>query len=102
MPAGAMTDARMVLNKLGYKMKSRERERRPTPAELALLLERFCDVLKARPLSVHMPNVVLFALFSTRRQDEIVRIRWADLDEDRQAVLVRDMKNPGDKWGNDD
>lgn len=29
-PAGAMTDARMVLNKLGYKMKSRERERRPT------------------------------------------------------------------------
>ncbi|MGB4072759.1 tyrosine-type recombinase/integrase [Pseudomonas sp.] len=100
-PAGAMTDARMVLNKLGYKMKSRERERRSTPAELALLLERFCDVLKARPLSVHMPKVVLFALFSTRRQDEIVRIRWADLDETRQAVLVRDMKNPGDKWGND-
>lgn len=61
-----MTDTRMVLNKLGYKMKSREREQRSIPAELALFLERFCDVLKVRSLSVHMPKVVLFALFSTR------------------------------------
>ena len=47
-----------------------------------------------------MAKIVAFALFSTRRQEEIVRIRWSDLDDKRQAVLVRDMKNPGDKWGN--
>ncbi|MNT76643.1 hypothetical protein D3C72_2156760 [compost metagenome] len=42
-----------------------------------------------------------FALFSTRRQEEITRIQWADLDEQGQRVLVRDMKNPGQKIGND-
>lgn len=100
-PPGAMVDAWAVLKKLGYKLKSRERDRRPTPEELELLMVQFCDTLRARPQSIHMPKVVLFALFSTRRQDEIVRIRWEDLDERRQAVMVRDMKNPGDKWGND-
>lgn len=100
-PAGAMTDARMVLKKLGYKMTSRERDRPPIRAELEALVERFTAVLRARPLSVHMPKVMLFALFSTRRQEEIVRIRWADLDVAGQRLMVRDMKNPGDKWGND-
>lgn len=99
-PAGAMTDARKVLSKLGYKLKSRERDRRPVQAELEALLDKFCEVLKFRPTSICMPKIVLFALFSTRRQEEIIRIRWDDLDEQRQAVLVRDMKNPGDKWGN--
>jgi integrase len=47
-----------------------------------------------------MLKVAGFAIFSTRRQEEICRIRWDDLDESRQAVLVRDMKNPGDKIGN--
>lgn len=36
----------------------------------------------------------------TRRQEEITRIRWSDLDHTRQSVLVRDMKNPGQKIGN--
>lgn len=97
----AMVDARHVLKKLGYKLISRERDRRVTPEELGRLLELFSEVLKVRPLSVHMPKIVLFALFSTRRQEEIIRIRWDDLDEKRQAILVRDMKNPGNKWGND-
>ena len=39
-----------------------------------------------------------FAIFSTRRQEEIVTIRWEDFDKDR--ILVRDMKHPGDKTGN--
>ena len=45
-----------------------------------------------------MGAVAAFALFSGRRQDEITRIRWADYEGDR--VLVRDMKNPGEKIGN--
>jgi integrase len=48
-----------------------------------------------------MPKVVAFAIYSTRRMDEIARIMWEDLDEHRQAVKVRDMKNPGQKIGND-
>ena len=38
------------------------------------------------------------AIFSTRRQEEIVTIKWKDFDSDR--ILVRDMKTPGDKTGN--
>ena len=45
-----------------------------------------------------MQKIVAFALFSTRRQEEITLLRWDDLDDDR--ILVRDMKHPGDKKGN--
>lgn len=48
-----------------------------------------------------MPKVLGFAIFSTRRQEEIIGIRWDDLDEKRQAVLVKNMKNLGQKIGND-
>ncbi|KJK06558.1 site-specific integrase [Pseudomonas tussilaginis] len=96
----AMGDARTVLKKLGYKMKSRERDRRPAMDELDRLLEHFFEMQKRRPSSINMPKVIAFALFSTRRQEEITRILWDDLDEQRQAVLVRDMKNPGQKLGN--
>lgn len=94
-------DARKVIKKLGYATRSRERDRRPTLEELDRLLTRFLEVQAFRPSSTAMVKVVGFALFSARRQEEITRIRWEDLDEARQRVLVRDMKNPGDKWGND-
>lgn len=97
----AMADARLVLRKLGMHSRSRERDRRPTLEELDRLMEYFFDVLKRRPSSIHMPKVVGFAIFSTRRQEEITRIRWDRLDEKRQSALVTDMKNPGQKIGND-
>ena len=97
----AMADARKVLRKLGYNMKSRERDRRPTKDELDKVLEHFVGIQQRRPSSINMLKVVGFAMFSTRRQDEICRIRWSDVDEAGQRVLVRDMKNPGQKVGND-
>ena len=97
----AMPDARLVLKRLGYNMKSRERDRRPTLEELDKVIEHFFEMLARRPTVIHMPKVVAFAIFSTRRMDEITRIRWEDLDEHRKAVKVRDMKNPGQKIGND-
>ncbi|MNN56776.1 Tyrosine recombinase XerC [compost metagenome] len=48
-----------------------------------------------------MVRVVVFALFSTRRQEEITRIRWDALNDKEQSALVTDMKNPGQKYGND-
>lgn len=33
------------------------------------------------------------------RKEEITRITWADLDEAGSRILVRDMKNPGQKIG---
>lgn len=97
----AMPDARKVLRKLGMVSKSKERNRRPTLDELDRLMTHFFEMQKRRPDSINMPKMIVFALFSTRRQEEITRIRWEDVDCARQAVLVRDMKNPGQKIGND-
>ena len=96
-----MGNARKVLRKLGYNMRSRERDRRPTLDELDRLLEYFQSIQDRRPTSINMLKMTAFALFSTRRQEEITRIKWADLDAEGSRVLVRDMKNPGQKIGND-
>ena len=96
----AMTDARKVLRKMGLTSRSKERNRRPTLEELDLLLQHFADMQQRRPSSINMLKVIGFALFSTRRQDEITRILWEDVDAEHKRVLVRDMKNPGQKIGN--
>ncbi|MNV08396.1 Phage integrase family protein [compost metagenome] len=97
----AMGDARKVLRKLGYNLKSRERDRRSSLAELGKILSYYEEMQGRRRSSINMLKVVGFAIFSTRRLDEITRIRWADVDEAGQRVMVRDMKNPGQKIGND-
>lgn len=96
-----MGNVRKVLRKLGYNMRSRERDRRPTLDELDRLLEHFQSIQDRRPTSINMLKMTAFALFSTRRQEEITRIKWADLDEEGSRVLIRDMKNPGQKMGSD-
>lgn len=98
--ANAMRDALIVCKRLGLTQKSRQRERRPTLEELDLLMTHFHDRSTRRPSSVPMHRITAFAIFSTRRQEEIVRIRWADLDAEGKRILVRDMKSPGDKIGN--
>lgn len=95
----AMRDAFVVAKRMGVTGKSRERTRRPTLAELDKLLNHFSLRSIRRPDSAPMVKVIVFAIFSTRRQEEITRIAWNDLEEGR--VLVRDMKNPGEKVGND-
>jgi len=95
----AMQDAAKVTKRLGLTAKGRERERRPTVEEVERLMAFFRDRTRRRPSTIPMHRIIPFALYSTRRQEEITRIEWADLDLDR--VIVRDMKNPGDKAGND-
>jgi integrase len=95
----AIKDAFAVAKRLGVIAKGRSRERRPTLAELDRLIDHFGMVQTRRPGSIPMTRIIPFAIFSTRRQEEIVTIKWADYDGKR--VLVRDMKHPGDKIGND-
>lgn len=45
--------------------------------------------------SCPMQKIVAFAIFSTKRQEEITLLRWDDLDGDR--ILVRAMKDPQNK-----
>jgi integrase len=97
----AMPDARRVLRKMGAVTKSKERTRRPTLEELDKLLNYFAEMRDRRKQQIDMVRVTVFALFSTRRQEEITRIRWDAMDEPGQRVLITDMKNPGQKYGND-
>jgi integrase len=96
----AMKDAIFVTKRLGVIGKSRSRERRPTLEELDNLMAYFGERQKRRPSSVPMQKVISFAIFSTRRLEEITRIRRIDLDDEGGRILVRDMKNPGEKIGN--
>jgi integrase len=95
----AMDDAQVVLRRMGIISKSDERDRRPTLAELDKLMVHFGRVAGRREGTIPMQKLIPFAIFSTRRQDEISRIAWKDLEPGR--IMVRDMKHPGDKAGND-
>ncbi len=64
------------------------RTRRPTEDELARLLA-YLDV--HRPL---VADAVRVAAVTGLRRGELARIAWADLDELRKAVLVRQRKHP--------
>jgi integrase len=97
---GAAKEAIEALEKMGIVGRSRRRTRRPTLDELNELLTYFGRAQRRRTAN-NMQKVIAFAMFSTRRQDEICRITWADLDEEGSRVLVRDMKDPNDKEGND-
>jgi integrase len=101
----AIKDAMFVLRKQRAISKSGKRDRRPTLDELDRLLMHFADRRERAPGCAPMVDIILFALFSTRRQEEITRIRWGDFEPSTgkhpARVLVRDMKNPGVKRGND-
>jgi integrase len=97
--AEAMAGAMKVTKRLGLTSKSASRDRRPTLTELDKLMVHFGVVQKRRSGSIPMQKIIPFAIFSTRRQEEIARIAWADLELGR--VMVRDMKHPGEKAGND-
>ncbi|MDF3413307.1 tyrosine-type recombinase/integrase [Sulfitobacter sp. M57] len=97
----AMKDAFVVCNRLGITGKGVKRGRRPTLDELDALLTIFEDKHHRRPNSAPLHRIVGFALFSTRRQEEITRVSWEGLDQKHSRVFIKDMKHPGDKVGND-
>lgn len=96
-----IADAWTVTRKMGIIGKSRKRERRPTLEELDKLMEHFRQRNVRMPSANPMHYIIAFAIFATRREEEICRIKWADYEKDAARVMVRDMKNPGDTVGND-
>ena len=94
-----MQDAMVVCRRMGITSSGNSRDRRPSLAELDRIMEHFEVVRRHRPLSLPMNKVLAFAIFSTRRQEEITRIKWEDYDVDR--IWIRDMKDPEKKKGND-
>lgn len=96
----AFDDGMIVCRNLGLTGKSQKRDRRPSVDEMNKLMDYFADKKKRVPQSAPMHKIIAFAMFSTRRQEEISRITWADLDKENKRILVRDMKDPTTKKGN--
>ncbi len=94
----------------GYIGKSTPRTRVPTDDEIERLIG-FFSTPKRKAASneiTAMPDMIAFALMSSRRVGEICRIRrsdinWENLDKDGNRAplyMVRDMKDPKKKVGN--
>lgn len=99
--AQSMKDAQIVCSKMGITAKSEERTRRPTLKEVDRLMAHFQQATETNSRTMPMHIVTAFAIFSTRRQAEICRITWEDYEPEHKRVLVRKMKNPGEKGGVD-
>lgn len=70
--------------------RSSRRERRLKKIEEAALLTYFDNSAGKQ----YVADIIRFALASARRQAEIMRLQWADLDRESQTIIVRDMKHP--------
>ncbi|CAH0532159.1 tyrosine recombinase [Ralstonia phage UAM5] len=99
--ASAIEDARRVCRHMGLTERPEERTRRPTRDEMEKLMQHFHEAIRRRAYIVPMIKIAPFAIFSCRRQEEIVKLRWDDINADEQTILVRDMKHPTKKKGND-
>lgn len=105
--AHSVPDARPFLVKNGYVSKSVPRTRVPTDAEIEALLNHFKQAPKiAREDHISaMPDIIAFALASSRRRGEICRITHSDIDwnhvDDKghpaPMYTVRKMKHPTKK-----
>ncbi|MFD1296172.1 tyrosine-type recombinase/integrase [Lysobacter gummosus] len=93
-----VADARPSLRVLKLVSKSRKRDRRPTSKELDSLRARF-DESEWR-CEIPMSDIVDFAIGTGKRESEITRLLWEDLDLTTRTALLRDAKHPRDKDGN--
>jgi len=94
----------MALKKLkadGAIAKSREVIRLVDDEEEAALLAEFERRNHHQQTSIDMVLVYKMALALPRRAGELTRIRWDDVDFKRKTLLIRDVKHPRNKIGND-
>lgn len=93
-------EARPTLKKLDLVGKSDERDRRPAIDEMTDIMRLAVKsaTLKRRN-NLPIDKLILFQMFSARRISETCRIEWADLTGNK--VIVRNMKDPSRKQGND-
>lgn len=96
----ALADAKIVCRRMGYVERPKTRERRPSLDELDRIMAYFHDAARRRPWAIPLIKLVPFAIFSTRREAEITRIRWDSLDHENKRALITDVKHPRKKLGN--
>jgi integrase len=92
----AIATARAYMSHVKISTRSKERTRRPTKDEL----NRLCDYFDKHS-RMPMRDIIQFAVATAMRLDEIMRLRWDDLNEADKTIVIRDRKHPNQKAGND-
>lgn len=87
--------ARPLLKHLGLIGGGGKRERRPTGDELERIVQHL-----ANGRGLIYAEAVLFAVATAMRRGEICSALWADVDEAKKLLLIRDRKDPRKKAGN--
>jgi integrase len=77
--------------------KSKSRERRVSDDEVKRII---AHLEEHKDTGIPMGDIIRFALHSSRREGEITRLLWADMDEAARTGWVRDVKHPTRKIGN--
>jgi len=90
--------AKDFLKSSGMIARSSHRKRIPTADEHKRLIDYFSKKQARHASILPMLDILLFAMYSARRQSEITRICWAD--NNNMTGLVRDAKHPRLKRGN--
>lgn len=93
----AITTARAYMSHVKISTRSNERTRRPTADELT----RLCDYFDSRASSIPMRDIINFAIATAMRLDEIMRLRWDDMNQTDKTIVIRNRKHPNQKQGND-
>lgn len=94
----ALDDAAHELRTRRVIAKAKQRDRRLTEKEEKDLLGHFAS--RDVRADIPMLDIMRFALLTARRQEEITRLRWADLDRDKGIAWLDDVKHPRRKTGN--
>lgn len=85
-------EAMPLLVKLGLVARSKRRDRRLEGDEGARLLAYFKK--QDEDAIIPMADIMDVALWTCRRQDEICKLRWEDLDRAKQTLTARAVKHP--------
>lgn len=85
---GIFDEARKILKDNGLIKSSATRTRRPTKEEIWALSRQL------QGMNVPMLDLMWFAIYSARRQSEIMRIRWDDIRHEDRTYMVYGLKDP--------
>jgi integrase len=93
-----LVDAMKKLRQLRLISSSAKRHRIPTREESEQIRAWVVNNYHGK---IPMVDILDFQDFSSRRISETCRLQWGDLNMEKKTILVRDMKHPRHKEGND-
>lgn len=90
-PRSELDKARLECRRRRLVAKVKERNRVASDEELHRLCRYFDQSVRAE---IPMSDIVMFAVYSARRQDEITQLRWVDNDPEKLTGIVPRLKDP--------